>query len=664
MNNNWSFRRLLPRAISASLFLICANFLAAGSSSADWPPITREDLSLKDNPAEPGASAMILYREEIINNKDFHDFYSEHFYRIKIFNDSGKKYADVELPSPKYFGEVRDIRGRTVHPDGKVIEFDGKVLDKLLVKAGDLKVQTKAFSLADVIPGSIIEYTYKVSLPAAYLAPADWPVQDAIYTRRAHFVYRPYTGGTTAVLLWRATHLDSIKPPHKESDGSWAMDVSDIPGLPEEPNMLPLNEVRGRIEFYYTQERHTADAKQYWDNIAKIWADENDKFIGKRGSIRDLAQQLTTSADSPEVKLRKLYARAQAIHNFDYDPEKTVQEAEREKAKKDANVDDVLKRGSATSLNINQFFVALAQADGFDSSITWVRGRNNSFFHPEMQDRHELNVSLVWVHSGDKDFYLDPGNPFCPFGMLPWYETFTTTLRPTKQGAVFAETPLPPAAQSTTYRVAQFTLDPEGSLAGALTVRFTGQGAFIRRIDNRDQDETGRKKLIADEIKSWFPSSATFELTSLTGWEKNDDPIEAQGKLTMPNIATVAGRRILLQVSAYTGGNRQRFDSTKRQQDIYFPYPSAASDDFTVQLPTTLQVATIPKPNAVNIGTEFHYEISTKQEGGALHVQRKINVHGVLYPADAYADIRNFYSLAKADDEQQIVLQSAAGDGD
>jgi hypothetical protein len=655
--------RMPSRVTAIALLLIGAGIFVASPAparaAADRPPLAPEDLSLKDNPAEPGAVAMILYREEIINNKDFHDFYSEHFYRIKIFSDAGKKYADVEIPSAKFFGEVRDIHGKTIHPDGKVIEFDGKVLDKLVVKAGDAKIQVKTFSLPDVTPGSVIEYTYKVSLPAAYLAPADWPVQDAIYTRRAHFVYRPFTGGTTATLLWRSSHLPDIKPPHKESDGSWAMDVADVPGLPEEDFMLPLNEVRGRIEFYYTRENHTGDTKQYWDNVAKQWADENEKFIGKRGSIRDLANQLTASADSPESKLRKFYVRAQAVHNFDYDPEKTIQEAEREKAKKDANVDDVLKRGSATKLNINQFFVALAQAAGYDASVTWVRARTRSFFHPEMQDRSELNEALAWVRAGDKEYYLDPGNPFCPFGMLPWYETFTTTMRPTKQGAVFAETPLPPSDQSIISRNAQFTLDPDGSISGTFTVRFSGQTAFVRRMDGRNEDETGRKKMISDEIKNMFPGSTTFELTTLTGWEKNDAPLEAVGKVTMPNIATVAGRRVLLPVTAFTTGTRQRFDANKRTQDIYFAYPSTTADDFTIKLPATLQTATLPKPSVYNLGNEFHYEIAANQQADALHVVRKINVNGVLYPVDNYRDIRSFYAMAKSSDEQQVVLQSA-----
>jgi hypothetical protein len=59
------------------------------------------------------------------------------------------------------------------------------------------------------------------------------------------------------------------------------------------------------------------------------------------------------------------------------------------------------------------------------------------------------------------------------------------------------------------------------------------------------------------------------------------------------------------------------------------------------------------------LGNEFHYEIAANQEAGALHVVRKMNVNGVLYPVDNYRDIRGFYTMAKSSDEQQVVLQSA-----
>ena len=41
---------------------------------------------------------------------------------------------------------------------------------------------------------------------------------------------------------------------------------------------------------------------------------------------------------------------------------------------------------------------------------------------------------LVLVKLGDGTVYLDPGTPFTPFGLLPWYETAVKGLRLDKDG--------------------------------------------------------------------------------------------------------------------------------------------------------------------------------------------------------------------------------------
>src|SRR5579872_1258333 len=74
-----------------------ALFLSSGSPAKDdWLPIDPADLALKDNPASPGAHAMILYRESSIDAKT--STLSDYF-RVKIFTEEGKNPATSRFPS-------------------------------------------------------------------------------------------------------------------------------------------------------------------------------------------------------------------------------------------------------------------------------------------------------------------------------------------------------------------------------------------------------------------------------------------------------------------------------------------------------------------------------------------------------------------------------------
>ncbi len=626
-------------------------------ASADMPPLDPADLTLKDNPAEPGAAAMYLYREVFIDDKVAGRVYEEHNSRLKIFTEEGRKYANAEVPYIKGFSDVGEVHGRTIHPDGTVIEFKGDLADRTTFKAGEFKAQVKSFLLPDVTPGSVIEYGFKFHF-RGLRGGANWNVQDALFTRRAHFAFVPYGGLTTSSLLWQAIRLPNAKPT-KLSDGSWALDLENIPGLPEEENMLPLDELRSRLEFYYAQLQPAQNPQDYWNRVAKAWDEQDEKFIGSRGAIRGAAAETVGNGDSAEEKLRKLYLRAQQIHNLSYDMEKTSQEEKREKSVENSTSEDVLKHGAASNFNINRYFVALCRAAGIDAQVAWVRARANSFFHLEMQDASELNESLVYVKAGGQEYFLDPGNIICPFGLLPWFETSTPVFLPTKDGAVFKTTPQNESSASLLERRADVTLDADGSLSGTLVVRWSGQRAFARRSDELHDDEVGRKKSITDEINGWLPAGGKFELTSLNNWEKNDQPLEAQGKISLPGLGQVTGKRLLVPEGLYLSSLRQLFDTAKRKQDIYFPYPNESLDDIRIQLPAGWQPLGLPAPHKMDPGGGLRYEISAKLDGGAIHVERRMVIGGILFPADLYPEIRNFFHSAKINDDQQIVLQMA-----
>jgi hypothetical protein len=86
-------------------------------------------------------------------------------------------------------------------------------------------------------------------------------------------------------------------------------------------------------------------------------------------------------------------------------------------------------------------------------------------------------------------------------------------------------------------------------------------------------------------------------------------------------------------------------------------------DNVTVSLPSGWKVTSPPQPFVLDPGGLLHYELSGKQESDALHIHRQLTIGGILYPANNYSALRDFFSTAKADDEQQIILQAPASSG-
>ena len=182
---------------------------------------------------------------------------------------------------------------------------------------------------------------------------------------------------------------------------------------------------------------------QFWKRIGKKWSDSEERFIDKKGALQGVVSQTIGADDSPEVKLQKLYARVQQIHEHRLRGlEKTAKEEKREKQKENNNVEDVLKHDSANGHQLNELMVGLARAAGFDSAMIFVAPRSHNSFYYELEDSRQLSTDLVWVRLNNTDVFLDPASKYYPYGELPWYETDVNGLKPTKQGAETISVPL------------------------------------------------------------------------------------------------------------------------------------------------------------------------------------------------------------------------------
>jgi hypothetical protein len=634
------------------------------SRADDWLPVPPEDLALKDNPKQPGADAMILYRQVVVDasKASVSGDSEEEYVRIKVFTQEGTKEGHVEIGFQAENASVSLVVGRTIRPDGSIVKFDGQVLETTLERGTGAKYLAKTFTLPDVQPGCIIEYKYSLQGKPERVLDWGWIVSKPIYTREAHFSYTPYTGyGSNLRPVIRRNMLAADTAPQAQANGSYVMAVHDIPGIVEEPLMPPARPLQARVEFEYEDPdapSATDPSAKYWNYYAKKWSDDLEKFIDKKKALEQELSKTVNPGDAPEAKLRKIYARVQQIRNLDHEDEKTVKENKDENLKLNTSVEDVLNRRYAHGRQVNHLFVGLARAAGFDSTEVYIAPRNQELFTPAANDVSQLSAQLVWVHVGSQDYYLDPSARHFPFGLLPWYETATSGIRVDKRGGSLVNTPNPVSSDATLVRNADLEVKENGEVSGTVQVDFTGQRAGMIRDETQKDDETGRTRYLEDMIKTWLPAGSEFELSKITNWDENSQPVHVEGTLKIPSYSTSASQRMLMPLEVFQMTQMREFASEKRVNVVYFHYPYEEIDDVKLRFPAGYKVEGVPPARKVDLGA-VSCEISATAQDGSVEVKRHLAQKNLIFTKDEYQVVRRFFGTVKTNDNAQILLQNA-----
>ena len=632
-----------------------------------WPPISKDELAMMDDPSNPGASAILLFRDVA---SDDVKLLETHYYRIKVLTESGRDYADVEIPYREKSKRIENIRARTIEPDGSIVDFDGQVYDKLIAKGRRVNFQAKTFTLPAVRVGSIIEYRYTMRYsgsfpdvlknPESYIVTepdammtARWVISHELFTRHAHFSLRYLP---KARILWGSRGIPDGKRPVVNPDGTVQLDVENVPAVIKEAYAPPDDTVEGRVDFYYVIGNY--DAGIYWKDQAKRWAAAYDKFIGQSKSIKGAVKELIAPNDSDETKLRKLYTRAQQIRYLSFEHSRTEKEKKREELRINKSAEDVLQHGYASVNEINLLFVAFARAAGFQAAPVMLADRNRTVFHSEIPDIDQLGAMVVWVKAGSNEYYLDPATLYCPFDILPWNETGSSGIR-VGERLVMDGTPEPQSSAAVIERKAQLQLDRGGNLEGKIQVTFSGQEALERRVDNREADEAGRRKALEDEVKDWLPTGSKVEMLRAGKWDQAEGPLQAEFTVKIPDYAIPMARRVIMPMAVFETNEGSPFQDPKRTSPVWLSYPYQTSDDVTVQLPSDTKIEAMPASQGFE-DWFASYETSCQDQRGAVHIQRNFVMKGRLISTNHYSELRAFSFKRRIGDEDQIVLQTVS----
>jgi len=645
------------RAMPLSALLIACFLMAhlRAVSGDEWQPVTQEELKMTSLPEAPGAPAVVLYKQ--VDKDDGPNSHEYTYVRIKVLTEEGRKYANVQIPFVKQYENIASVRARTIRPDGSIANFDGKVFEQTIVKAKGIKFLAKTLTLPDVQVGSIIEYHYTNDFE--YVFDSKWVLSDELFTRRAKFSLKPNSNYSIR-WSWPQGLPTGTNPPKQEGQ-TIKLETQNVPAFQVEDYMPPENELKYRVDFIYGEDTvMEKDPAKFWKQEGKKQFDATESFANKKKAMEQIVSQLISPSDAPEVKLQKIYARVQQVRNTSFEKEKTEQELKREKQKEINNVEDLWKRGYGDGRQVTWLYLALVRAAGFEAYPVLVSRRSDYFFKASVMNPHQLNDNVVLVKVNGQDKYFDPGTAFTPFGYLPWSETSVGGLKLTKDGGEWVTTPLPPSEASRVERKADLKLTTEGSLEGKLAITYVGLDALWMRIDERNDDDTTRRKLLEDMVKETVPVGIEVELTNKPDWTSSAPNLVAEFTLKVPGWVSGAGKRALMPVGLFSASEKHLFEHQARTYAVYFHYPYKKVDDINIELPLGWKLSSLPAAQNQDAKAAA-YVLSMEDNKGTVHISRTLRSDLMMVDKPNYPILQSFFQAVRTGDEEQVVLQPGAG---
>jgi hypothetical protein len=650
-------------------------FLAIASPAlllAQFQQPTDEELKMTADPKAPGAAAVYLDVEEIANDP-LH--YQSVYIRIKVLQEKGKELATVELPYISGSTKVTDIKARTIHSDGTVIPLVGKPEDLLTAKTtsknGDqLQFGRKVFTLPSVEVGSILEYRYQLRYDDEHFSSPTWEIQRPYFVHHARYSFTPFkaflAGSQRATTMFlvdaRGRAVNSliwwpVLPPgvtvQNDAAGVYHVEVTDIPAIPDEEWMPPIQGLLYHVKFYYMSALNGGD---FWIEEAKHWSKEVDHFAEPSKSIKEAVATLIAPGDTELDKAKKLYKAVQALDNTDFSRKKSESELKQLNLKAARRAEDTWAQKSGSSQDIALLYLAMLRAAGLSASGMKVADRSVRVFALGYLDFDQLDDDLVFVNIAGKEILLDPGEKMCPFQTLHWKHSGATGIRQSDHIRSLGTTPEPAFTANKIVRTGDITLDAHGAITGRLSFVMVGQEALYWRQTSLRIDPDELKMQFDRWLGSIVPEGVEAHIDHFLGLDDPEVNLMAMVKVH-GSLGSATSKRLFLPGFFFQSRGHHPFvDQEKRLEPVDMHFADQVTDQITYHLPANLTVEGAPQDAKVLWEGHAAMIAKSKSDPGQIIIARALSRAFTTAKPEEYIDLRSFYQKVAAADQAQLVL--------
>lgn len=306
--------------------------------------------------------------------------------------------------------------------------------------------------------------------------------------------------------------------------------------------------------------------------------------------------------------------------------------------------------------------MALATAEGFDARLTYLPDCGQSFFSEHILTPYFLRARNVAINVAGKWRFYDLANRNLPTGMLRWQEEGLPALITDPKEPIFVKTPLTSAVKSKIAKIAEFTLDLEGTLEGEVREILSGQEAITWRSEFESATPAEREENLRKETKIRFADA----IITNVNFTFEEDPAKDAGfryHVKIPGFAQRTGKRLLFAPNYFNAGEPAIFPSGKRDYPIYFKYPWSEWRSIQIKLPKGYELDHGDAPGGINFAPagEYKIQIGISKDETTLVYQRQFafGMNGIiLIPETNYGALKAIFDAVHEGDGHMLTLKS------
>ncbi|MBN1212579.1 MAG: DUF3858 domain-containing protein [candidate division Zixibacteria bacterium] len=640
----------------------------------EWEEVSQQDWDIKNDSAYRDDKAVMIFEKIYADDKDLQEnnFYRTIYRRIRILNEEGRQWADVDVPFLDESQKVLDIKARTILPGGDIIELaQDQIKEKDMVRVEGKRIRQKSFSLPGVTHDCLIEYVIMYELPNVY---GIWNIQKNIklisgeyhweffdfIKEKIHFYpsfFNPYGHEVAPQYIWEGlTDNYRVRKLPLEDPEKILFQVNDIAAIDDEPYADFKCVQPARLIYYYGPDCLPA---VFWGGLT-VFIDRILEYYGKEDKEVMKVVEAFAALPTDEEKIEAAYNWLQQnIRNTSFEEVPELEEQNKKKKFKKKtemaeNIDEIIKHGYGSKIEINFLFYTMLKRMDIEARLALAVDRLDDYFNFKLKFwQFDRTLVVVPDEKGDWTFY-SPGEKFLPAAAIPWFDegetAFINDLNKQKY-----ELPFSPAERNVIKKTYAYTFDDEFEISGTVAMACTGHKARTYRLKIHGEDEAGRGEILKEEIKEILPEAETDSL-NFENIENSNDSFRITCRTTYAAVEA-QGDRLLFKPCRYLSECENPFLDKKRDHDILFPYAYKMEDSASFELPEGWTVEALPADTVIE-NPVGRCEVQFVSEGNTVSVKRSFTLNKARCPKTQYSYVRHLFASRQELSDKIIVLKT------